>query len=194
MHATDWFPAELFAAGAGCTFACRNKPKYRKHNFAFRGPASAVRTTAAPSRPNCRKGKYVYYRCSHGRGKCSLPYMREEDVVGPPGRAVERTSTCRKRLRERSSIPCNARDAAAPMPHALKCKWPQVQRRLAALRARLGQMYEDKLDGKIEEELWTRKTRRSGASRSGRSRRQLSSLSVQARHAGARCSPSQQSL
>ena len=27
-----------------------------------------------------QKGKYVYYRCSHGRGKCSLPYMREQEV------------------------------------------------------------------------------------------------------------------
>jgi hypothetical protein len=27
-----------------------------------------------------QKGKYVYYRCSHGRGKCDLPYMREEYI------------------------------------------------------------------------------------------------------------------
>jgi hypothetical protein len=26
-----------------------------------------------------KKGKYVYYRCSHGRGKCPLPYTREEE-------------------------------------------------------------------------------------------------------------------
>jgi site-specific DNA recombinase len=33
-----------------------------------------------------------------------------------------------------------------------------TQQRLAALRARMDQMYEDKLDGKINEEFWTRKT------------------------------------
>src|SRR4051812_5929459 len=26
------------------------------------------------------KFMHDYYRCSHGRGKCSLPYMREQDV------------------------------------------------------------------------------------------------------------------
>jgi hypothetical protein len=36
--------------------------------------------TDARSRPNYRREKYVYYRCSHGRGKCALPYMREEYV------------------------------------------------------------------------------------------------------------------
>jgi hypothetical protein len=33
----------------------------------------------------------------------------------------------------------------------------ELQRRLAALRTRIDQMYEDKLDGKIEEEFWARR-------------------------------------
>jgi hypothetical protein len=33
-----------------------------------------------------------------------------------------------------------------------------IEQRLAALRARTDQMYEDKLDGKIDAEFWTRKT------------------------------------
>jgi site-specific DNA recombinase len=33
----------------------------------------------------------------------------------------------------------------------------EVQRRLAAVRARMDQMYEDKLDGKIDEQFWTRR-------------------------------------
>ncbi|HSB76015.1 MAG TPA: hypothetical protein VLC12_10220, partial [Terriglobales bacterium] len=32
-----------------------------------------------------------------------------------------------------------------------------IQQRLAGLRGRMDQMYEDKLDGKIEEQFWTRK-------------------------------------
>jgi site-specific DNA recombinase len=32
-----------------------------------------------------------------------------------------------------------------------------IQQRLAALRARMDQMYEDKLDSKIDQEFWTRK-------------------------------------
>jgi small-conductance mechanosensitive channel len=33
-----------------------------------------------------------------------------------------------------------------------------AQQRLSALRSRMDQMYEDKLDGKINEDFWTRKT------------------------------------
>ena len=33
-----------------------------------------------------------------------------------------------------------------------------IEQRLAALRARMDQMYEDKLDGKVDAEFWTRKT------------------------------------
>jgi site-specific DNA recombinase len=33
-----------------------------------------------------------------------------------------------------------------------------TQQRIAGLRARMDQMYEDKLDGKIDNEFWTRKT------------------------------------
>ena len=33
-----------------------------------------------------------------------------------------------------------------------------IEQRLTALRARMDQMYEDKLDGKVDGEFWTRKT------------------------------------
>jgi hypothetical protein len=61
------------------TFAGRNKPKYRKHNFAFAGLLTCAHDGCTVT-TELQKGKYVYYRCSHGRGKCSLPYMREHDV------------------------------------------------------------------------------------------------------------------
>jgi len=36
-----------------------------------------------------QKGKYIYYRCSHGRGKCSLPHMREQDVSDRLGQLLK---------------------------------------------------------------------------------------------------------
>jgi site-specific DNA recombinase len=60
-------------------FARHNKPKYRKHNFAFAGLLRCAHDGCTVT-TELQKGKYVYYRCSHGRGKCSLPYMREEDL------------------------------------------------------------------------------------------------------------------
>jgi len=31
----------------------------------------------------------AYYRCSHGRGKCSLPYMREQEVSDGMGEVLK---------------------------------------------------------------------------------------------------------
>jgi len=60
-------------------FAGRNKPKHRKHAFAFAGLLRCAHDGCTVT-AELQKSKYVYYRCSHGRGKCSLPYMREQEV------------------------------------------------------------------------------------------------------------------
>jgi hypothetical protein len=70
--------SSLFAAAQN-VFAGRNKPKYRKHNLAFAGFLTCAHDNCTVT-TKLQKGKYVYYRCSHGRGKCSLPYMREQDL------------------------------------------------------------------------------------------------------------------
>jgi DNA invertase Pin-like site-specific DNA recombinase len=36
-----------------------------------------------------KKGRYVYYHCTEGRGRCDDPYVREEKLVGEMARAVE---------------------------------------------------------------------------------------------------------
>jgi len=49
-------------------FAGRNKPKHRKHAFAFAGLLKCSNDGCTVT-AELQKGKYVYYRCSHGRGK-----------------------------------------------------------------------------------------------------------------------------
>jgi len=60
-------------------FSGRNKPKYRKHDFAFAGLLTWAHDGCTVT-TELHKGKYVYYRCSYGRGKCGLPCMREQQV------------------------------------------------------------------------------------------------------------------
>src|ERR1700758_375162 len=50
------------------TFAGRNKPKYRRHDFAFAGLLTCAHDGCTVT-TELQKRKYVYYRCSHGRGK-----------------------------------------------------------------------------------------------------------------------------
>jgi site-specific DNA recombinase len=134
-------------------FAGRNKPKYRKHEFAFAGLLRCAHDGCTVT-TELQKGQYIYYRCSHGRGKCPLPYMREQDVANrlgavlngicvPEGIAAQIVGSLRGDLDRSERERKTSLDAA--------------QQRLAVVRTRMDQIYEDKLDGKITEEFWDRK-------------------------------------
>jgi site-specific DNA recombinase len=60
-------------------FRGRNKPKYRKHEFAFRGLLTCAYDNSKVT-AEMKKGRYTYYRCTGFRGKCDLPYFREEEL------------------------------------------------------------------------------------------------------------------
>ena len=135
------------------TFAGRNKPKYRKHKFAFAGLLNCAHDGCTVT-TELQKGRYIYYRCSHGRGKCALPYMKEEDVAlrlgqvlkdiyVPEGIATQIVGSLNADL-DRSEQERKANLAA-------------LQQRLAAIRTRMDKIYEDKLDGKVSAEFWDRK-------------------------------------
>jgi len=145
--------ADSFAA-AQAVFTGRNKPKYRKHNFAFAGLLTCAHDGCTVT-TELQKGKYVYYRCSHGRGKCSLPYMREQDVSDRMGELLKDIYVP-ENVAETivSSLQADSTRADAQRQERIR----DTRQRLAALRTRMDQMYEDKLDGKISEEFWTRKT------------------------------------
>ncbi len=61
-------------------FAGRHRVRHRKHNFPFGGLLRCAHDGCTVT-AELQKGRYVYYRCSHGRGKFSLPYMREQDLA-----------------------------------------------------------------------------------------------------------------
>jgi len=56
-----------------------NRPKYRKHDFAFSGILTCANDNCTVT-VEIKKQKYVYYRCTGYRGKCNLPYMRQEKL------------------------------------------------------------------------------------------------------------------
>jgi site-specific DNA recombinase len=134
-------------------FAGRHKPRHRKHHFAFAGLLRCAHDGCTVT-TELQKGQYVYYRCSHGRGKCSLPYMRERDLsdrlgdllkgIYVPEGIAEQIVGSLEADRERSEAQRQERLTG-------------IQQRLAAVRTRMDQIYEDKLEGKIDEGFWARK-------------------------------------
>ena len=134
-------------------FAGRNKPKHGKHNFAFSGLLTCSHDGCTVT-TELHKGKYVYYRCSYGRGKCELPYMPEPQVSDRLGEVLENIYVPDDVVRAIVESLAGDQDRAeAQRRERLTC----TQRQLNALRTRMDQMYEDKLDRKIDEEFWTRK-------------------------------------
>jgi site-specific DNA recombinase len=134
-------------------FAGHKKPKYRKHNFAFAGLLTCAHDGCTVT-TELHKGRYVYYRCSYGRGKCDLPYLPEQkisDRLGDVLRDIYVPEHIASAIVD--SIQADQSRAESERQEQLTV----VNQRLASLRTRMDQMYEDKLDGKIDEEFWTRK-------------------------------------
>jgi site-specific DNA recombinase len=131
----------------------RNKRKCRKHDFAFRGMLTCAEDSCTMT-AELQKGKYIYYRCSGYRGKCSTPYFREEEIAEKLGGLLKNiyvpddvvlcieNSFTRDRERFKS-------DSAA--------RRESLDKRLHAVRRRMDQAYSDKLDGKIPQDFWERR-------------------------------------
>jgi site-specific DNA recombinase len=134
-------------------FAGHHKPKYRKHHFAFAGFLRCAHDGCTVTTES-QKGRYVYYRCSQGRGKCSLPYMREEQVS-------EQLAELMKNIYVPETIARTIVDSLHADLQGLEQRYKEqlagLQQRLTAVRTRMGKIYEDKLDGTIDDGFWARK-------------------------------------
>ena len=129
-----------------------NKPKYGKHDFAFRGLLHCAYDNCLVT-AELKKNKYTYYRCTGFRGKCSLPYFREEDLGDRLGQILRNIIIPDGILGqlERSLLTDKGEQDALRQQQR-----ERLQLRLAGVRHRLEQAYLDKLDGKITEEFWGR--------------------------------------
>jgi site-specific DNA recombinase len=131
-------------------FQGHNKPKQRKHQFAFGGLLRCAYDDCMVTM-ELKKNRYTYYRCTGYRGKCALPYMREEELGNRLGQVLKDIY-----------IPD---DVLATLEHALlhdedraqaqvKVERERLAQRLPQVRGRVERAYLDKLDGKISGEFW----------------------------------------
>ncbi len=131
-----------------------NKPRYQKHEFAFGGLLFCAHDNCMVT-AEFKKQKYTYYRCSGYRGKCDLPRMREAELGQRLGEVLKNIhipddvlAQIEKKLTEDHSSGENSK----------KEQRQKLEQRLAGIRKRMDQAYIDKLDGKISEDFWQRKT------------------------------------
>jgi site-specific DNA recombinase len=135
-------------------FQGRNKPRYQKHDFAFRGLLACAYDQCLVT-AEIKKGKYTYYRCTGSRGKCELPYFREDDLGNRLGQILKDIHVPDHVLSQLSESLLSEKGRETELQQE---QTQRLQQRLASVRSRLDQAYTDKLDGKITEELWSRKS------------------------------------
>jgi DNA invertase Pin-like site-specific DNA recombinase len=135
-------------------FNGRNKPRYQKHDFAFRGLLTCAYDQCLVT-AEIKKEKYIYYRCTGARGRCELPYFREEDLGNRLGQILKDIHIPDHVLSQLSESLLSEKGLETALQQEQR---QRLQQRLASVRSRLDQAYMDKLDGKITEEMWSRKS------------------------------------
>ena len=135
-------------------FRGRNKPKYGKREFAFSGLLHCAYDNCAVT-AELKKNRYTYYHCTGYRGKCELPYFREEELGERLAVTLRNIHIPDDVLLQLEKLSLTDKDHSEAIR---KEQGERLQQRLAALRHRLDQAYLDKLDGKITEEFWNRKS------------------------------------
>jgi site-specific DNA recombinase len=130
-----------------------NKPKYRKQEFAFRGLLHCAQDHCAITAER-KKQKYVYYRCTGYRGKCATPRFTEPEMA-------EKLGTILKQIQIPDHVLAGLQKSLArdqeQAQTVITAQRNALHPRLSAVRRRIDQAYQDKLDGRIPEEFWERK-------------------------------------
>jgi site-specific DNA recombinase len=130
------------------------RPRKQIHEFAFSGLLRCAYDNCAVT-AEFKKQKYTYYRCTGYRGKCDLPYFREEvmaERLGQVLQAIRIPDDVLTQLEE-SLLSDKTHEETLRKRQA-----ERIEQRLALLRKRLEQAYVDRLDGKITEEFWEAKS------------------------------------
>ncbi len=135
-------------------FVSTNRPKYTKHQHAFAGLVDCGRCGCAMT-AELKKGRYVYYHCTGGRGRCGNSYVREEDLPQLFAGAVKRVQ-----------VPADVadwiaealRESQGDKERFHRTAIMQLQQQYLAIQAKLDRAYEDRVGGRITDELWLRKS------------------------------------
>ncbi len=130
-----------------------NKPKYSKHDIAFRGMLRCAHDNCAVT-AELKKNKYVYYRCTGQRGPCALPRFTEQEIAERLGQVLRDVSIPEEVAQ---CISASLQRVHVQIRNQSEQERARLERELGALHARMDAAYTDKLDGKITEEFWQRK-------------------------------------
>ena len=135
-------------------FRGHNQPKYKKHEFAFGGFLRCAYDDCTIT-AELKKNRYTYYHCTGYRGKCGLPYFREEELGNRLGQILKNIHIPDAVLAQLEQSLLQDKSRAEALG---KSESERLRNRSAQVRRRIEQAYLDKLDGKITEAFWEAKS------------------------------------
>ena len=101
-----------------------------------------------------KKGKYVYYHCTNGKGSCSKNYVREEVIDEQIKAILQSIKLDETRLDwVKEALKLSHQEEKAFHQKMVK----SFQTKINELQSKIDKAYEDKLEGKITEDLWASK-------------------------------------
>lgn len=127
-----------------------SKPKCNDKKFAFRGLLRCGHCGCSIT-AEIKKGKYIYYRCTNGRGKCEQPYIPEKRLSVILGQLIE-AITIDKELADEIRIAL--KDSFDDEKKFRAKETSKLGRERDKVQARIDQCYQDKLDGTIDVGFW----------------------------------------
>jgi site-specific DNA recombinase len=136
-------------------FAVINRPRYTKHQHAFAGLVTCGLCGCAMT-AELKKGKYVYYHCTGFKGRCGNTWIREEDLsqlFADIVRRIEITAEIADWIAEA------LRESQDDKERFHRGAVLRLQQQYIAVQAKIDRAYEDRLAGRVSDDLWLRKSK-----------------------------------
>jgi DNA invertase Pin-like site-specific DNA recombinase len=122
------------------------KPRKVKYNFAFNNLIRCGHCDCALV-GEIKKGRYIYYRCTHYKGKCPEPYVRQE-VLEERFTDILRSLTFDQEVLDWVTEALRQSHVDEKLFHDEAID--RLQKEYKRLQDRIDRMYIDKLDGRID--------------------------------------------
>jgi len=132
----------------------RRRTGQQKHSWAFQGLLSCGHCGCALV-AEIKKKKYVYYHCTGNKGKCLEKWVREEEIARRFGQAINAIKMDDDVL---VWVVAALKESHAEEKKYHDDRMARLQDQYQKLQNRLDAMYEDKLDGRIDQDFYDRKS------------------------------------
>jgi hypothetical protein len=134
-------------------FEVLNRPRYKKHKHAFTGLMTCGLCGCAMT-AEVKKGTYIYYHCTGFKGRCGNTWIREGNLSGLFADVVKQIHISAEVAEWITEALRESQDDKQKFHRASVMR---LQQQYLAVQAKIDRAYEDRLSGRVSDDLWERK-------------------------------------